>query len=75
MSKTQMALKQQADLVNAEKHSPVNVMVTQSVSVTGKCNNPGDKANAREPETAEVIHEDLCTSYSAVHLLSGMPFF
>lgn len=36
MSKTQMALKQQVRLVNAEKHSLVNVMVTQSVSATGK---------------------------------------
>lgn len=69
-----MALKQQAGLVNAEKHSPVNVMVTQSFSATGKGNSPGDKANAGEPVTAEVIHEDLCTPYSAVCLLPGMPF-
>lgn len=69
-----MALKQQVGLVNAEKHSLVNVMVTQSVSATGKCNNPGDKDNAGEPVTAEVSHEDLCTSYSALCLLPGMPF-
>lgn len=69
-----MALKQQVGLVNAEKHSPVNVMVTQSFSATGKCNSPGDKANAGEPVTAEAIREDLCTSYSAVCLLPGMPF-
>lgn len=69
-----MALKQQVGLVNAEKHSPVNVMVTQSFSATGKGNSPGDKANAGEPVTAEAIHEDLCTPYSAVCLLPGMPF-
>lgn len=69
-----MALKQQVGLVNAEKHSPINVMVTQSFSATGKGNSPGDKANAGEPVTAEAIHEDLCTPYSAVCLLPGMPF-
>lgn len=48
MSKTQMALKQQVGLVNAEKHSQVNVMMTQSVFAPGKCTNPGEKADARD---------------------------
>jgi hypothetical protein len=48
MSKTQTALKQQVGLVNVEKHSQVNVMMTQSVFATGKCTNPGEKASARD---------------------------